>query len=128
MRLFLLLALVGACATNIDTDTDTDTDVVDTDTDLSDEHPCDQAAREAAERDIMSAWQPTWVAACYDGCSDAEASVGYDQGRLARILGGEFCPRCVGDLNGAGEHYAIGYVECYARVYTEGWVEAGCAT
>jgi hypothetical protein len=119
--LALFALFLAACGDASGTDTDTDTD--DTAA-IDDRHACEVAKDRAVG--VGEGWQPAELAACYAGCADAEASVGYDQGRLACLLDGEFCPRCVGDLGGAGAHYALGYVTCYEQVYTAGYADAGC--
>ena len=115
----LALALVLAACGEVDTD-ETDTDVVDTD-DTADLHPCD------AEAARTLAWTPQDLAQCFEGFAQGEAN-GWDAGRLVCILGGEYCPECVG--NGSGtwtEPFRFGYLAGYGESYEAGYRSEGCA-
>jgi hypothetical protein len=99
-----------------DTDVLTDTD---TEPDL-DLHPCD------AEAARTLAWTPQDLAACFEGHADGEGD-GWDAGRLVCILGGDYCPACVGDGGGSWTApYRFGYLAGYGESYKAGYQSEGC--
>ncbi|MFK7931235.1 MAG: hypothetical protein AB8H79_23835 [Myxococcota bacterium] len=84
-------------------------------------HACDQAAKDAF--DDGSPWAAEEKRTCFEGCDTGEDQ-GFDQGRLACLTEREPCPDCVATQ--PDPIYDVGYSECYAQAYIDGYESEGC--
>jgi len=85
------------------------------------EHPCRQALE--VELSAGRGWSPTELEACYEGCDQGDDN-GYDQGRLACLLDGDYCPHCRPPTDGTAR--SVGYAACFGDSYEQGYTDEGC--
>jgi len=119
LRSLALTCLLFGCADAVPADPTPDPPVVT----QPDEplHVCDEAAKDAFDND--SPWAAEDKLTCFEGC-DTGADQGFDQGRLSCLTDREPCPDCIATQ--PDPIYDVGYSDCYAQAYIDGYESEGC--